>query len=230
MMTRSDVGAYFWTVSIPTVAWSYKPVRNALSATSTIFTSLSRRDSPEDYNKAQRTAVTQFNETVRDLLTEDNMPPEVVILISTIFWILEAAMGNVDNSAMHSASAAKIAGQLNLKTMSDPLVARFVISLMAGLSTTVNPALITNKSSEERQRQAQLRSEYSSRILKHAFSILQSYQKIVATRETPNQVKALDLLHGVEVELTWTLERWPDDNVAEHDSQEHVQQVCNIFS
>lgn len=207
-MGRSEVGLTYWTVTIPTLAWSYEAVRHSQTAAGIIFDSLHRRDAGSDHSNNEALALTYANKAIRSVI-EHPVPPEVAIVISTIFWVFDICTGHWLSAMKHLVAGHRISQTADLSRTSEPLIPLYVKSFIGDLPAAIHPTNIMALPPAEQKEQFKARRAYAKDIMQHAYDRTKEFQARVSVSPTIHKERALRILGIVETELYHMVQRWP---------------------
>lgn len=223
-MGRSIQGLSYWAISIPTIAWDYAPVRNAVTATSLVYRSLRKKESPVEFAMAKARGLEYANRCIRELL-DTGAPPEVMITCSSLFWIFEMLLGNWYNSMMHLASGARIARGTKLNDLSDPLTAQYIRSFVSDLPASIHPESIIAMSRQQQAVQSGLRHRYARLIMCDALDRLGVFQEKLQSSKSSQRDQAVQIVERTAGELHRLSRGWPESPTVRYDEPSAVQKA-----
>lgn len=204
---RSDAGLRFWTVSIPMLAWSYPPVRHALTAVSLTSCSLVRKDPASDFAIWQSRACAHAEKAITGLLTGEH-PPEVAIVISALFWVLALNTGNWSNAMNHLAASARLAEQTKLSQMSEPLVAQYVRAFVSEFPPSMHPTVFSRMSAGAQRKQYEIWQRYATPIMEDTLWRLKVIQQAAKNGNSLHKPRVLELLAPFINQLQHIISSW----------------------
>lgn len=208
---RSDVGSHYFLVTIPTLAWLYEPVRDAQTAMGILFNALQQQGSEAEFRKQDVLAAKWANKAIRKLIREgQTMPPEIPIVVSTIFWLSELCAGRNASSLGHLASGYDIATSLSSGTVKlhDPTIPRYVRNFVGTMPGPVNPQ-VSKLSEEEREANFEIRTQYAREIMNDALDKIKFADFLVESTTSKHKELALKILNDAEQELSTLVRAWP---------------------
>lgn len=227
-MGRSDQGFTYWTVSLPAIAHKNTPLRNAMIATGLVSISLRRKDNPTQWAAIESRALQYANQCIGELVNTRN-PPESVIACSTVFWIFEMLIGNWSNSVKHLASGNRIAKLTKPGEMSDPMVARYVQSVVADFPTSIHPEAIVKMSHQDQRSQSLARHQHAYSIIRDAVGRLESLQQRLDWTWSPHKDRAIQVVSRTTRELQKLCQKWPISTQANY-NPDVVQRIISEHS
>lgn len=181
-MIRSHVGVTYWCSCIPRVAWSYEPVFNAVKALCIIIASLKRKDDEDAWIRSKEHALLYANRAIRGLI-QGNAPPEVYIILTTIFWHYEGLLGNWKACESHFDHGRSIASQAQKLQMSEPFMAQYVATLSEMLSRQGIRKRTQAMEEEERKQYHRDMRRYAPHFMIHALSSLRKFQRTIVAQD-----------------------------------------------
>lgn len=223
-LSRSQQGLTYWTVSLPTIAWNHASVRNAMIATTIVFNSLRKKDSPADYATAQTNALGYANRCIRELVVA-KVPPEAMIACSSFFWIFEMLLGNWTASMTHLAAGVRISKYTRLSTLSDPFMAQYIRSFVGDLPASINPVAIAGMSREAQKAQSEARHRYAQSIMRDALDRLDVFQIRLNLMQSARRDRAIQMVSRTAMDLDRMYQKWPVDMDVDNDEPVVVQRA-----
>lgn len=216
-MGRSDVGFHYWTVTVPTLSYSFGPVRYAQTAMSIVMDSLRRGDDEEAFRNRDIVAVKWANKAIRGLV-EDNsrdLPPEVPIVVSTLFWLLELCAGRLVSSLEHLTAGHNMAASLaaNIAKSNDPMIPQYVKAFISMLPPPVHPEVI-RLSTEERERNFQFMARHAKAIMEDAVERLEFTKLHIESLATKHKAVGLYIMNKQLRETGVVIQNWPPDKAS----------------
>lgn len=109
---RAETVPDLWTVHYPKVAEAIPALKDAMFANGIIGTTLLRKGTAAQYDVARLTALQHTNSAIA-YLVKHPQPPNVVVMVAWLFWLLDMAQGHFASSTMHVESALKMAADLH---------------------------------------------------------------------------------------------------------------------
>lgn len=208
-MGRTELVFTYWTMIIPTLAWSCEPVRHAQTAVGLMFKSLRKKDSRELFDCAEKRAIAYVNSSIH-LTLNGTFPPEVSIVLSTLFWIFELFTGHWQSAAQHLAGGYKMASDPEIVCSSEPRISQFVKRMVSDFPQAINPVAMLEISPQQQREEFQIKRSFAKDILEHALDDIVTLQdQLRGTVSLAHQVQAHKILRSRVRDFSSVIENWP---------------------
>lgn len=208
-MSRFHDDLMYWTVNVPTLSWSYDPVRYAQTAVALLFDSLRRKNGFRESVFAEKKAIFYVNKSIRSTLS-GSFPPEVPIVLATLFWLFETLSGHWLSGMQHLAGGYRIAQTSGKICNLEPTIPSYVKSRVDNYPEAINPLAILGLSPYQRMRQFQARKRYAKSIMVIALDeIKHLQQKVRIIPPSLFRCRAKKILQTQDKELNRIIKYWP---------------------
>lgn len=206
---RNELAFTYWTMIIPTLSWSCEPVRQAQTAVGLIFDSLRKKDSREVSDCIEKRAISYVNKSIH-LTLNGIFPPEVSIVISTLFWIFELFTGHWQSAVQHLAGGYKMAKDPTIVCSTEPRIPQFVQTMVNDYPEAINPVAMLDASAQQQHEQFRTRKFLAKEIMERALDDIVTLQdQLRGATPIAYQVQANKILRSRVKDFSYTIEHWP---------------------